>query len=474
MGAVASHDSFSGCSAPKRTKQTARKTAKRVQQDVIIISDSGDEAPPTKRRQISPATPSISAKPGAVKSLPGNPSAVDAYCSLARTAQVVPGHDVMLTQTNIGKNSNKFYSLQWLRQPGRTLVGDKGQSKLLGPFPPEEAKKEFKSKFRPSGEQHCLPCKLPAATRQLMELMFEEKMFQEVMKGFELDMVRMPLGQLSTAQVQRGYHVLRRLRNALAGLTSDSLETLSTEFYTTIPHSFKQSRPPVTNTAKALDRKLEMLDVLSDIEDLLGHAADGTTGSQLPPHPADTKYRTLGADLQVVHRLEQEYQIIDQCMKATSSNLQLLDLWKVNRRGEGKAFQAHAHLDNRRLLWHGTNFATVAAVLKAGLRIMPHASGRVGRGLYMVMFLAEAALGREHHIIRDNPSLRRPPSVAKGVRAPHPSTDKVLELDRRLVKVPVGAPVPAQQFAQSSCLQVKRQQKATSGWRDGAEPLVPI
>lgn len=40
--------------------------------------------------------------------------------------------------------------------------------------------------------------------------------------------------------------------------------------------------------------------------------------------------------------------------------------------------------------------------------------------------------------------------VAKGVRAPHPSKDKVLELDRRLVKVPVGAPVPAQQFAQSS------------------------
>ena len=63
------------------------------------------------------------------------------------------------------------------------------------------------------------------------------------LQGFELDMVRMPLGQLSTAQVQRGYHVLRRLRNALAGLNSDSLETLSTEFYTTIPHSFKQSRP---------------------------------------------------------------------------------------------------------------------------------------------------------------------------------------------------------------------------------------
>ena len=56
-------------------------------------------------------------------------------------------------------------------------------------------------------------------------------------------MVRMPLGQLSMAQVERGYQVLGRVRNALAGLSSDSLDTLSSQFYTTIPHSFKRSRP---------------------------------------------------------------------------------------------------------------------------------------------------------------------------------------------------------------------------------------
>ena len=71
-------------------------------------------------------------------------------------------------------------------------------------------------------------------------------------------------------------------------------------------------------------------------------------------------------------------------MQATSSNLQLLDLWRVDRPGEGQAFEAHAHLGNRRLLWHGTHVAKVAAILKAGLRIMPHAGGRVGRGLYLV------------------------------------------------------------------------------------------
>ena len=50
--------------------------------------------------------PRIPAKPGAVKSLflpAGKPSAVDPCCSLTGTAQVVPGHDVMLTQTNIGE-----------------------------------------------------------------------------------------------------------------------------------------------------------------------------------------------------------------------------------------------------------------------------------------------------------------------------------------------------------------------------------
>ena len=71
-------------------------------------------------------------------------------------------------------------------------------------------------------------------------------------------------------------------------------------------------------------------------------------------------------------------------MQATSSNLQLLNLWSVERGAEKKAFKAHAALDNRCLLWHGTNIATVAAILKAGLRIMPHAGGRVGRGLYLV------------------------------------------------------------------------------------------
>ncbi len=86
-------------------------------------------------------------------------------------------------------------------------------------------------------------------------------------------------------------------------------------------------------------------------------------------------------------------------------------------------------MGNRRLLWHGTNVAVVAAIINSGLRIMPHSGGRVGRGIYLasensksagyvrtngagvgVMFLCEAALGKEHHITQDDSSLVAPPA----------------------------------------------------------------
>lgn len=49
---------------------------------------------------------------------------------------------------------------------------------------------------------------------------------------------------------------------------------------------------------------------------------------------------------------------------------------------QGERFSENQILENRRLLWHGTNIAVVAAILKSGLRIMPHSGGRVGRGIY--------------------------------------------------------------------------------------------
>jgi len=49
---------------------------------------------------------------------------------------------------------------------------------------------------------------------------------------------------------------------------------------------------------------------------------------------------------------------------------------------KGDRFSTNKNIEHRKLLWHGTNVAVIAAILKSGLRIMPHSGGRVGKGIY--------------------------------------------------------------------------------------------
>lgn len=99
---------------------------------------------------------------------------------------------------------------------------------------------------------------------------------------------------------------------------------------------------------------------------------------------------------------------------------------------------------------------------------MPHSGGRVGKGIYFasengksagyvgtttvnkknigIMFLNEVALGKEHHITKDDPSLTKPPNgfdcvIAKGTTEPDPKFDTVLNIEGKKVTVPQGKPI---------------------------------
>jgi poly [ADP-ribose] polymerase 2/3/4 len=64
----------------------------------------------------------------------------------------------------------------------------------------------------------------------------------------------------------------------------------------------------------------------------------------------------------------------------------------VDRHGEHARFAKFDHLlENRCLLWHGTNIAVVAPILTNGLRIMPHSGGRVGAGIYLACLQEKSA-----------------------------------------------------------------------------------
>lgn len=72
---------------------------------------------------------------------------------------------------------------------------------------------------------------------------------------FDIDVKKMPLGNLSKAQVQKGYDVLTELRAAIVANDSSEVATLTSRFYTVIPHNFGRSRPPLIDTSEKLQSK---------------------------------------------------------------------------------------------------------------------------------------------------------------------------------------------------------------------------
>ena len=321
-----------------------------------------------------------------------------------------------------------------------------------------------------------LPCSLDDETRVFVEKIFDEDMFKEVMSSFKLDPKKLPLGALSVKQLDRGVAAMQAIEQAVKQRKGAAeVGRLSGVFYATIPHSFGMQRPPPVDTLELIREKYEMLQVLRDIEEANQMATESKTPrkkkgkSKTPaavPHPLDAKYEQLNATLTLMGSKDPDFQVVQTYLQNTSQRMggaganaylcspghnKLRTCWRVDRHGEGDAFQtAHGAVGNRWLLWHGTNVAVVAAILKSGLRIMPHSGGRVGRGIYLadcqaksahytqptygggraqgVMFLVEAPLGVEHTVTQDGEpsSYTAAPSgcdsvVARGKYGPQPS-----------------------------------------------------
>lgn len=453
---------------------------------------------------------------------------LDSFCPLAN-AEVHEDYDCMLNQTNIGNNNNKFYLIQVLVSDGNYYcwtrwgrVGESGQNNLASPSTADAAIKNFEKKFKDktknnwsdrenfvshSGkytlievdgdqdaevkvdtvdggdvkvktEQHVLPCALDEATQRLIRFIFNNDMFKEAMTSMNLDIKKMPLGKLSKQQIAKGFEVLEQIEAEIKKGERNKLEELANKFFTVIPHNFGRNRPPIISDDSVLQGKKEMLLVLADIEIAQSLKAESEKANEemkdTVPHPVDQNYQSLKCRLSIMNKKSKEFKIIEKYLNATGrEGVTLVDVWEVDRETEAERFRENDALENRKLLWHGTNVAVVAAILKSGLRIMPHSGGRVGRGIYFasensksagyvhpsnnigIMFLNEVALGKEYTITQDDCSLRKAPAgydsvVARGSEEPDLSKDVFIELDGKKVAVPQGKAIKQQQYQGSS------------------------
>ena len=131
----------------------------------------------------------------------------------------------------------------------------------------------------------------------------------------------MPLGKLSKTQIAKGFEVLEEIEEIIKSKTSTNLinkqkiNDLSSKFYTVIPQDFGRIRPQPIDNEEFLQKKYDMLTVLSDIElaQSMQETADKKTSdtgeNNKLPHPLDVSYEQLNCKLEILDKNSEEFKV---------------------------------------------------------------------------------------------------------------------------------------------------------------------
>lgn len=211
----------------------------------------------------------------------------------------------------------------------------------------------------------------------------------------------MPLGKLSHSQMQRAYTVLSSLLKEIQGDKNPArLLDYSNQFYTLIPHDFGMQKPPLLDTEEVISTKTQMLDSLMEIEFAYSilKSEDNEGESK---DPLDVHFEKLHTDMEVVPRTSEEYKDLSEYVKNTHGsthshyNLDLMEVFKITRKGESKRYKPFAGFDNRMLLWHGSRLTNYVGILSQGLRIAPPEAPSTGymfgKGVYFADMVSKSA-----------------------------------------------------------------------------------
>ena len=124
-----------------------------------------------------------------------------------------------------------------------------------------------------------------------------------------------------------------------------------------IPHNFGRQRPPIISSQKMVEDKIRMCDVLSDIEvaqDLLDPKQEEEEEEmKRQPHPADEKYASLQADLNIIQPEEEEYKIVKKFAEVTNLDV-VFDVLDLHNHGVNVTAEQCANVEAQSLpMWQG-------------------------------------------------------------------------------------------------------------------------
>ncbi|KAM9719997.1 poly [ADP-ribose] polymerase 2 [Menidia menidia] len=354
-------------------------------------------------------------------------------------------YDVMLNQTNLQFNNNKYYLIQlleddsskaysvWLRwgrvgkvgQSSLTAFGgdllkaqdfftQKFRNKTLNEWESRDSFKKVAGKYDmvfvdySANEKEENQTTVDAATpkhtskldvkvQSLLQLICDLKAMEECVLEMKFDTRKAPLGKLTSEQIRAGYEALKTIEECLKrkGSNKQLLEACN-QFYTRIPHDFGLRTPPIIGTEDELKEKITLLEALSDIRIAVKMVQSSAGGDE---HPLDRQYRSLQCKLQPLDSSSSEYQVIEKYLQSTHApthrdyTMAVLDIFSVDRDGESSSFLSD--LQNRTLLWHGSRLSNWVGILSKGLRVAPPEAPSTGymfgKGIYFADMSSKSA-----------------------------------------------------------------------------------
>uniref|UniRef100_A0A8D0G6P0 Poly [ADP-ribose] polymerase n=1 Tax=Sphenodon punctatus TaxID=8508 RepID=A0A8D0G6P0_SPHPU len=356
--------------------------------------------------------------------------------------------DVMLNQTNLQFNNNKYYLIQLLEDDGKRgysvwmrwgRVGKPGQHSLVAcagdlSKAKEIFTKKFLDKTKNNWSQRSSFCKVPGKydllymdyqanagdeepapqgsipcpqaasqldprVQALVELVCDLRIMEEMVLEMKYDTKKAPLGKLTAEQIRAGYQSLQKVEACLQRSQSGkALLEACNEFYTRIPHDFGLRTPPLIRTEQELKEKMQLLEALGEIRMALKLVKSEQPG---PEHPLDRSYRQLGCELHPLERDSDDFQVLERYLQSTHApthqdyTLSLVEAFTLCKESPESRAAFRDELPNRTLLWHGSRLGNWAGILSQGLRVAPPEAPvtgyMFGKGIYFADMSSKSA-----------------------------------------------------------------------------------
>lgn len=233
------------------------------------------------------------------------------------------------------------------------------------------------------------PSKQEVPVQKLITQITDINFMENIMVELEVDIRQMPLGRLSSQQINIAAACLQNiLILILKGGSEAQFIAASNQFYVAVPHNVGSGKLPLLNTREQIIKKFKMLIVLRDVE--LNYEIRNVEPIDTR-NPIDLFYEKIKTEIKSISIDSDEYRLIKTYADNThgcshDTKLRIVNIFKINRDGEDQRYEPYKNYENRKLLWHGSRLINFGGIFRDGLRITPpesYISGSMfGNGVY--------------------------------------------------------------------------------------------